>query len=110
MRYPLLYVSQTLCKDFSLLSVLVSMIILHISYELFRWFYSIFRLKVCAVNYRFPTRARWFAIKYDDVLGVTGIEIEQIKNKSLYFTRYSHPPLFGMIVQKGMCRNYRGKT
>ena len=33
------------CKDFSLLSVLISKIILHVSYELFRRFYSIFRLK-----------------------------------------------------------------
>ena len=38
-RYQLLYMYQTLCKDFSLLSVLVSIIILHVSYELFRWFY-----------------------------------------------------------------------
>ena len=27
-------------------------IILHVSYELFRWFYSIFGLKVCAVSFR----------------------------------------------------------
>ena len=57
---------QQLCKDFSLLSVLVSIIILHVSYQLFWWFHSIFCLKVCAVisclcatEYsadRFPTR------------------------------------------------------
>ena len=47
---PLLYICQTLCKGLSLLSVLVSIIILHVSYELFRWFCIIFRLKVCAVD------------------------------------------------------------
>ena len=40
-RYPLLYVYQTLCRNFSLLSVLVSIIILHVSYELFQWFYHL---------------------------------------------------------------------
>ena len=39
-RYPFLYVYQTLCKSFSLLPVLVSIIILLVSYKLFRWFYS----------------------------------------------------------------------
>ena len=39
-------------QDFSLLSVLVAMIILYVSYELSRWFYRIFRLKVCAVDCR----------------------------------------------------------
>ena len=61
------FICQALCKDFSLLSVLVSIIILHVSYQLFWWFHSIFCLKVCAVisclcttEYsadRFPTRA-----------------------------------------------------
>ena len=50
-----------------------------------------------------------FAIKYDDVLGVTGNELEQIDFKLLYFAPYSHPPSFDMIERKGMCRNYRGK-
>ena len=51
MQYPLLYVYQTLCKYFLLLSVLVVIIILHLSYGLFRWFYNIFRLKDMTMYY-----------------------------------------------------------
>ena len=54
-RYPLLYVYPTLCTEFSLLSVIVSITVLYASYELFRWFYNIFRLKVCAVKCRYTT-------------------------------------------------------
>ena len=36
MRCPLLYVYETLCKYLSLLSILVAIITLHVSYELFR--------------------------------------------------------------------------
>ena len=50
-QYPLLYVYQTLCKYFLLLSVLVVIIILHLSYGLFRWFYNIFRLKDMTMYY-----------------------------------------------------------
>ena len=50
-----------------------------------------------------------FAIKYDDVLVVTGNELEKIIYKFLYFTPYSPPPLFDMLARKGMCTNYRGK-
>ena len=50
-----------------------------------------------------------FAIKYDDVLGVTGNELEQISYEFLYFTHYSYPPLFDMLARKGMCTHYRGK-
>ena len=50
-----------------------------------------------------------FAIKYDDVLGVTGNELEQINYEFLYFTPYSHPLLFDMLARKGMCTHYRGK-
>ena len=50
-----------------------------------------------------------FATKYDNVLGVTGNELEQINNKFLYFTPHSHPPLFAMLARKGICTNYRGK-
>ena len=50
-----------------------------------------------------------FASKYDDVLGVTGNELEQINYKFLYSTPYSRPPLFDMLAQKGMCTNYRVK-
>ena len=45
---------------FLLLSVLVVIIILHVSYELFRWFYNIFRLKVCAVNCQCATEWRYY--------------------------------------------------
>ena len=47
-----------------------------------------------------------FATNYDYVLGVTGNELEQISYKFLYFTPYSHPPLFDMLARKGMCTNY----
>ena len=50
-----------------------------------------------------------FVIKYDDVLGVTGNELEQINYKFPYFTPYPHPPSFDMTERKGMRRNYRGK-
>ena len=51
-----------------------------------------------------------FAIKYDDDLGVTGInsKLEQLNYKFPYFTPYYYPPSFDMIERKGMCRNYRG--
>ena len=49
-----------------------------------------------------------FSIKCDDVLGITGKELEQIKYKFPFFTPYSHPPSFDMIERKEMCRNYRG--
>ena len=57
-QFSLLYIYQRLCKDFSLLSVLISIIILYVSYELSRWFYSIFSLKVCAVDYRCTKESR----------------------------------------------------
>ena len=50
-----------------------------------------------------------FAIKYDNVLGITCNELEQINYKFPYFTPYPHPPSFDMSERKGMCRNYRGK-
>ena len=50
-----------------------------------------------------------FAIKYDDILGVTGNELEQIHYEFPYFTPCSHLPSFGMTERKGMCRNYWGK-
>ena len=39
-----------------------------------------------------------------------GDALEQINYKFLYFTPYSHPPLFDMIARREMCRNYRDKT
>ena len=49
MRCPLLYVYQTLCNYFLLLSVIVNIMTMHVSYKLFRWLINIFNLKVCAV-------------------------------------------------------------
>ena len=49
-----------------------------------------------------------FAIKYDDDLEVTGNEFEKIDYKFPCCTPCYHPPSFGMIERKGMCRNYRG--
>ena len=101
MGYPLLYVYQTLCKYFSLLSVLVSIIMLHVSYELFRWFYHLPSEGLCneltmyygmaLLNNRFLTRTRCFSIKYNDILGVTGNELDKISYKFLGFTPF---PLF----------------
>ena len=50
-----------------------------------------------------------FATKYDDVLEVTGNELEQINYILPYFTPYFHLPSFDTIKRKGMCRNYCGK-
>ena len=41
-----------------------------------------------------------FATKYDDILGVTGNELEQINDKLSHFTPYSHRPPFDMIERK----------
>ena len=49
-----------------------------------------------------------FVIKYDDVLGVIGNELEKISYKFSHFTPYSHPTSFDMTERKEMCRNYRG--
>ena len=45
-----------------------------------------------------------FTTKYDDVLRVSGNEIEQINYKFHYFTPYSHPLLFDVIARyRGWC-------
>ena len=60
----LLYIYQTLCKDFLLLFVLIAIIILHVSYELFRWFYNIFHLKECAPNCQCTTECADTFLRY----------------------------------------------
>ena len=42
-----------------------------------------------------------FPIKYDDDLGVTGNELEQINYKLSYCTLSYHPPSFDMIERRG---------
>ena len=50
--------SNALQRFLAAVRTLVSVTILYVSHELFRWFYNIFRLKVCAINCQYTTEWR----------------------------------------------------